>query len=292
MEGQWNRLSSPRMDHLYNGKELEEEFDWNWYAYGFRYYDAVVGRFSGVDPHADRYPSWTPYNYVYNNPINGIDPDGRDGILLVWKNYPSGGYPLTGHAGVLLIDNKTGVTKYYEYGRYDDDRYGIVNHYAVPDVVLGDDGRPTAESLNKVVSFIGDRSGTKKEKGKEYVAQGAYFRSDKFKEMNEYAQSRLAENSDANREAYSTWSNNCGDFACQTLKQDESIKKKSPLIEAPDPYSLIGQYQSKSDYNLNYKPGTGTTINYNGQTVKYNEQTKQTTSSQSWWQKLWNGKQD
>ena len=182
------------------------------------------------------------------------------------------------------------MSKYYEYGRYDKDNYGIVRNYRVPDVVLGEDGRPTAESLNKVLSFISGRSGTKK--GKEYEAQGAYFESDKFKEMNDYAKSRLEENSDPNREEYSTFSNNCGDFACETLKQDETIKKKAPLIEAPDPYSLIGQYKSRSDYNLEYTSGTGTSVYYDEKTAKYDEKTKKTSTSQTWWQKIKYGSED
>ena len=31
-----------------------------------------------VDPHHFNYPNWTPYHYVVNNPVNIIDPDGRD----------------------------------------------------------------------------------------------------------------------------------------------------------------------------------------------------------------------
>ena len=109
--------------------------------------------------------------------------------------------------------------------------------------------------------------------------------------MNEYAQERLAENADGERASYSTLNNNCAYFASQTLRQDEGINKRSPLIEAPNPYSLIGQYQRISDYNFTYTPGTGTTINYSDRTVDFNEHTKQTTISQSLWQRLWHGKQ-
>lgn len=30
-----------------------------------------------MDPLAEKYPNWSPYNYVMNNPINAVDPDGR-----------------------------------------------------------------------------------------------------------------------------------------------------------------------------------------------------------------------
>ena len=42
-----------------------------------RYYDSEIGRFLAVDPRADKYPDWNPYNYTLNNPINLIDPDGQ-----------------------------------------------------------------------------------------------------------------------------------------------------------------------------------------------------------------------
>jgi RHS repeat-associated protein len=60
----------------YTGHELDEVTGLH-YA-GMRYYDAATARWMGVDPLAELYESWSPYNYVLNNPISLIDPDGRE----------------------------------------------------------------------------------------------------------------------------------------------------------------------------------------------------------------------
>jgi RHS repeat-associated protein len=39
-------------------------------------YDPVIGRFNSVDPMADEYPGWSPYNYTLNNSLKYIDPTG------------------------------------------------------------------------------------------------------------------------------------------------------------------------------------------------------------------------
>ncbi len=44
--------------------------------FGARYYDKTVGRWWGVDALADMMPDWSLYNYVFNNPIQFIDPFG------------------------------------------------------------------------------------------------------------------------------------------------------------------------------------------------------------------------
>ncbi len=76
MEGLWDSQTGPGMRYLYNGKEFNEDLGLKWYAYGFRYYDPSIGRFTGVDPLADLAPAWVPYRYGFDNPILYTDPFG------------------------------------------------------------------------------------------------------------------------------------------------------------------------------------------------------------------------
>ncbi|WP_296946527.1 RHS repeat-associated core domain-containing protein [uncultured Dysgonomonas sp.] len=56
------------------------------YDYSARYYESAVGRFTSIDPHAEKYYSISPYAYCYNNPLKYIDPNGNDGILGILKD--------------------------------------------------------------------------------------------------------------------------------------------------------------------------------------------------------------
>jgi RHS repeat-associated protein len=71
--------TSPDNKYLYNGKELQSDYNLNQYDYGARFYDPVIGRFTTVDKLADFKDQIkdSPYAYVSNNPISRIDPDGN-----------------------------------------------------------------------------------------------------------------------------------------------------------------------------------------------------------------------
>ena len=77
----------------YNGKEqLRFEginLDPGLTDYGARYYAPTFGRWTTPDPLADKYYSISPYAFCNNNPVNYIDPDGRD-ILDKFAGYSLG----------------------------------------------------------------------------------------------------------------------------------------------------------------------------------------------------------
>jgi RHS repeat-associated protein len=75
MEGDWNGASGKNKSQ-YNGKEWNDDFGLGWNDYGARFYDPAMARWHTVDPLSEISLQHNPYNYVTNNPIKFIDPDG------------------------------------------------------------------------------------------------------------------------------------------------------------------------------------------------------------------------
>jgi RHS repeat-associated protein len=73
-----DNTGSEAQPYKYNGKELDQMHGLNTYDYHARQQDFQTGRFTSVDPLAEKYYSWNPYAYCANNPIKYIDPTGMD----------------------------------------------------------------------------------------------------------------------------------------------------------------------------------------------------------------------
>jgi RHS repeat-associated protein len=84
-QGVNSTILSPENKYLYNGKELQDELNLDWYDYGARFYDPAIARFTTQDPLSENYYPYSPYNYVGGNPIVRVDENGE-----FW-NYVLGG---------------------------------------------------------------------------------------------------------------------------------------------------------------------------------------------------------
>ena len=70
-----------RQPYRFTGKELLSAHGLDWYDSGARMQEFHIPRFTTMDPLCEKYYSISPYAYCNNNPVNYVDPDGRD----IWE---------------------------------------------------------------------------------------------------------------------------------------------------------------------------------------------------------------
>jgi RHS repeat-associated protein len=104
----------------YNGKEQDKDFANN-YDYGFRIYNAGIGKFLSVDPLTGSYPWYTPYQFAGNKPIQAIDLDGLEEYYFNLKFDKETGKPIltltkkVERASFLGIEYTPPLTAYINY---------------------------------------------------------------------------------------------------------------------------------------------------------------------------------
>jgi RHS repeat-associated protein len=182
----------------FNGKEKDDEIksEGNSYDFGARMYDPRIGRWMSVDPAATKYSGLSPYNFVLNNPIRYIDPNGEDPIdprtgdkYNIWLAY----------ASVFTVDNdKPSFVKVTDidlleaasysstwygnkYGR--DDQYhtgdDIGGKGYVSDKISGDARKSLKDIYGKSIS-VANKPGSKRSLGwfQKAATQGSYTFAD------------------------------------------------------------------------------------------------------------------
>ena len=97
MPGRKYSQANTKYRYGYNGKENDNDVkgEGNQQDYGFRIYDARLGRFVSIDPLTISYPELTPYQYAENSPILFIDLDGLEKALPWYlRENKNGGKPV------------------------------------------------------------------------------------------------------------------------------------------------------------------------------------------------------
>ena len=214
-------LGTLPMRFAYAGREYDS--DTELYYYRARWYDPQARRFISEDP-IGLNGGINLYAYTGNNPINYTDPSGQDAIYINYDYYPVstpvGKLPL-GHGAVVAVDPATGVTKYYEFGRYDAQNRGIVRgapNIKIPNLKIGEDGHPTQESLDYLYNYLS------KHYGKNSKVTATYYRDSDFR-----AVIKFAEEFRKNHPVYDLLSNNCKTFGkaaatAKSCKKEEKCK--------------------------------------------------------------------
>ena len=64
--------------YKFGGKEFDEENGLDLYDFHARQMEPMLGRFTTMDPLAEKYYAMSPYGYTGNNPMRFVDPTGMD----------------------------------------------------------------------------------------------------------------------------------------------------------------------------------------------------------------------
>lgn len=157
--------------------------------------------------------------------------------------------PYLGHAGVLLVNGNTGLTKYYEYGRYlHANPPGIVRRGALPDCRVVN-GQITETSLKKVLKTISVNHGHSGN------ISGVVLRGDFFDDALKWLKGKVAENSIRTREPYDLYTHNCMTFVIDLADHLELDPSWQPPVVIPTAY--MEQFQL-TEVDLDYDFETDT----------------------------------
>lgn len=180
-----------------------------------------------------------------------VDTPKKDIDLLPWVSFDNFSIPKSkqqvsnlGHAGILLINGVSGLSKYYEYGRYDSAQLGLVRRVPVPDAKV-DKGALIVKSLIPMLSKISSIAGQGSR------IEGVYIEAaSSFEKLNQAVVAQKTLNNNPKRKPYDLTTNSCIHFVKRLV---DMAGKKTPWMLDPRPNSYIGEF--RDDYtDLDYHP--------------------------------------
>ncbi|MBP5345001.1 MAG: RHS repeat-associated core domain-containing protein [Bacteroidales bacterium] len=120
--------------YKYGDKELDRKFGLDLNDFEARQQDPLVGRFTSIDPMAEKYYSISPYAYCAGDPINLIDPSGMSWYQndetgnYTWfndedmKKHERDGYTYIGEEGSLCGELEAQIDELFKAQWHDDKR--------------------------------------------------------------------------------------------------------------------------------------------------------------------------
>ncbi len=133
----------------FNGKENDS--DWDVQDYGFRIYKPELGKFLSVDPLCASYPWNSAYAFAENRPINGIDLEGGEWLLMIFSPDLSEAFIKAADAGDVYEQRR--IT-YYALNREFKNEIELPNDWAQKQTFMSDDKSPN----NKAAILVYDPS--------------------------------------------------------------------------------------------------------------------------------------
>lgn len=188
-------------------------------------------------------------------PADGPAPQNAEALLVVYPDYPVntdsfyGNAENVGHAGVMLI-SATGLTKYYEFGRYPPNYPGVftnrpaargnTRNVSIANVILGANGKATPASLGQILSSLS------REAGKNGRIRAAHFINMNFAVMETAAR--------AEQPDYEFLFFNCGGYA-ERVAVSGHPDVDQPLIINPTPRNIVDEYIEEGNAEVLWNPG-------------------------------------
>ena len=136
--------------YKYNGKELDKMHGLNTYDYGARQYNPITARWDRMDPLAEKDPAISPFVYCRDNPMNAIDPDGKQPVKYIDSN----GKKHISWTVVILVQAQKEGASHKKISRHEEYKHNLIEQYAKQfnHYLNGDGAGVTNTSDERIVS--------------------------------------------------------------------------------------------------------------------------------------------